>query len=228
MNRLIKITLTLVLLCTTAFAQQKGTLTDSRDGKKYKTAKIGSQTWMAQNLDYAGKNDDIGVCCNKDPKFCEKQGALYSWDEAMKVCPAGWHLPSIEEWKALEKFAGGPGNHKKLRSQLGWSDEKCVWTEETTNNRGKVTVIEHDECNTDEFGFSALPGGYYRGDAESFDCLLDGGFESYWWTTTKNNCPARLSNSRKQEDIISCFPYSVFYLYPVRCIQDSAANNNGG
>jgi len=134
-------------------------LIDSRDGKKYKIVKIGTQTWMAENLNYAGQNDDIGYCLGKDPKNCKKYGALYTWDEAMKICPSGWHLPSKDEWETLVDFAGGEIiAGKKLKAKGAWSEGECKYTTEETTGRGKVTVIEHDYCATDEFGFSALPG----------------------------------------------------------------------
>jgi len=133
-------------------------LIDSRDGKKYKIVKIGTQTWMAENLNYSGENDDIGSCYDQNPKNCVEYGALYTWEEAMKVCPSGWHLPSVEEWQKLVDFAGGDKIAlKKLRAKNKWNEPNCKYTTKETTGRGKVIVTEYDYCTTDEFGFAALP-----------------------------------------------------------------------
>jgi len=108
--------------------------TDPRDGKVYKTVKIGEQIWLAQNLNYEAEGS------LKDKKY----GNRYTWEQAKKACPSGWHLPSKEEWQILVDFAGGNEiAGKKLKA-------KSCWT-------GKDGVSGN---GTDEFGFSALPGGY--------------------------------------------------------------------
>ena len=69
-----------------------------------KTVTIGNQVWKAKNLNDASKG---GKCYDDKPENCEKYGRLYTWEEAMKACPSGWHLPSNEEWEALVSSAGG-------------------------------------------------------------------------------------------------------------------------
>ena len=143
------------------------TFTDSRDNKVYKKVKIGTQTWMAENLNYAGGTHQgwRSNCYGNDSLICEKYGSLYSWSKAMAACPADWRLPNNEDWTTLINYVGGlkvAGG--KLKSKTGWKN----------NGNG-----------TDDFGFSALPGGYgYSGrfyDDGSYHNISDLG---YWWSAT--------------------------------------------
>ena len=87
-----------------------GEFTDSRDGKTYKLAKIGTQTWMAENLRYG-------------------DSSLYVYDNAQTVCPEGFHLPTTEQLKMLVEFVGGEEvAAQKLKSTTGWpNDEYGNW-----------------------------------------------------------------------------------------------------
>ena len=98
-----------------------GYITDARDGKVYRTVVIGTQTWMAQNLNYYGSNGLLGSCYNGVDDNCNKYGRLYSWTDAMSgqshsntdpsgvrgICPLGYHIPSTSEWTSLQVALGG-------------------------------------------------------------------------------------------------------------------------
>jgi uncharacterized protein (TIGR02145 family) len=138
-----------------------GTLIDSRDNKTYVTVVIGSQTWMAENLNYYSGWGDSSWCYNGTSSNCIEYGRLYNWSEANTACPTGWKLPSFEDWQILFNYVGEtPGT--KLKAQ------EPYW----------------DGTATDEYGFSALPGGFRETSAgsTSFMMLNNGG---YWWTSTE-------------------------------------------
>ncbi|MBC8490609.1 MAG: fibrobacter succinogenes major paralogous domain-containing protein, partial [Bacteroidetes bacterium] len=162
-----------------------GSFVDKRDGKVYKTVKIGSQVWMAENLNVdkfrngdaiphaktneewekAGKNGEPAWCYyDNDPANGEKYGKLYNWyvvKDQRGLAPEGWHTPSDKEWTTLTDYLGGKdAAGKKMKSTSGWED---------------------DGNGTNESGFSGLPGGYRGYDGTVVENI---GSYGYWWSTT--------------------------------------------
>jgi uncharacterized protein (TIGR02145 family) len=221
--------------CSKNIAKNYYFLTDPRDSKKYKTVVIGKQTWMAQNLDYHGVDGFLGLCYGDEPKKqikkpenCQKYGRLYDWEEAKKSCPNGWHLPSDAEWQTLMDFAGGKEiAGKKLKAKSGWSaydfskktpkEPKCKWTEEKTDDRGRVTITEYDKCNTDEFSFSALPGSGNSNGFWQFETVGNGG---YWWSATKKDYYVYCKEIKYNSDGVGLYNLDETSLCSVRCVQD--------
>lgn len=133
--------------------------TDPRDGKSYDIVQIGSQTWMAENLNY---ETETSACPEGDKRNCSKYGRLYTWEEAKQICPEGWRLPDSADFEQIISNAGGAemaGN--SLKSTSGWF------------KKGN---------GTDDFGFNALPAGYRLAGNDATGGKFDGigGYAHLW------------------------------------------------
>ena len=156
-------------------------------GQTYKTVTIGTQTWMAENLNYADSAAMPNLkgnswCYDNSADNCAKYGRLYTWTTAMNIassyqsttasavistphqgaCPSGWHIPTDAEWTTLKTYVGGSSTAGTyLKATSGWTSYSGI-------------------SNLDSYGFSALPGGGYYW--SGFDDVGDYGS---WWTATE-------------------------------------------
>ena len=197
-----------------------GSLTDSRDGRIYRTVVIGSQTWMAENLNY----ETLDSYCYKDsPDSCEKYGRVYTWAGAMDsaavfstnskdcgygrlcivsrpargICPEGWHIPHRVEFDSLIVPVGGI-NRKgtMLKSTSGWFA---------------------DINGTDVYGFSAYPLGYRHTSGE----FKDVGYRAYFWSSTEDfEYNAYYMHLYYASEIADIDKWGKYNAFAVRCIQD--------
>jgi uncharacterized protein (TIGR02145 family) len=183
-----------------------------KDGNTYKTIRIGTQTWMAQNLKTTKYNDGTFIpvvsdatswnslstpaCCwqNNDPVRKVTYGVLYNWYTVRtgKLCPSGWHVPSDAEWTTLTDYLGGENSAGGKLKESGFRH----WN---SPNAGA----------TNETAFSAFPGGdRLNGPDALFENLFEMGC---WWTTAFNDDLAinriMTDNSNKIQKLF----------YPKRC-----------
>ena len=175
---------------------------DFRDGKVYNIVKIGSQTWMAENLKFVTLKS---YCYNNQTDNCNKYGRLYTWAAAMDsvgswrgICPSGWHLPTMAEFDTLISSAGGQTKaFLRLKSTTGWKGP---------NGDG-----------TDIYAFNALPAGYR--DEQAF--YYKESDSAYFWSSTEESAykakyfflgnyagDLKVDNQRKD------------YAFSVRCVKD--------
>ena len=174
-----------------------GTLTDERDGKTYKTVVIGKQTWMAENLNFETR---FSYCYENKDENCAKYGRLYKWEFAMEACPAGWGVPSLEEFQVLVATVGGQTMAGKvLKSAEGWKD----------GGNG-----------SDEYGFAALPAGFVSDDTTFHN---EGEYAQFWSTsgTTK------MYQLEFFFDRDSSYLFGIYREYglSVRCLKGAGAAN---
>jgi uncharacterized protein (TIGR02145 family) len=183
------------VIAVTAFDGGDSTFTDKRDGKVYRIVKAGGRTWFAENLNYTAEGS---VCYKNRADSCAKYGRLYNWETAITACPAGTHLPTDAEWTALVDYAGGGWKAvTNLKSSTGWGSYKNV------------------PAGTDNYGFSALPGGISDGS------FLAAGYIGGWWNATEydaNNAWCRII-AFHEEDVFR-EDGNKTYLMSVRCVQD--------
>jgi len=152
--------------------------TDSRDAQSYTTVQIDNQCWMAENLNYDQSTYGGDWCHEDNSANCDTYGRLYDWAAVMQgtssssinpsgvqgVCPEGWHVPSDAEWSQLTTYVSNNGysgtEGTALKATSGW------------NIGGN---------GTDNFGFTALPGGY-RSELGNFGGI---GYYGGWWSATE-------------------------------------------
>jgi uncharacterized protein (TIGR02145 family) len=201
--------------------------TDSRDSKKYGRVKIGNQIWMSDNLAYlplasnpANPNTDANpyyyvygytgtsaTAAKAQPNY-SNYGVLYNWYAARTGCPSGWHLPTDDEWKTLEQYAGMP---LSIANNIGLRG---------TNEGQKLKAASGWKTNTgtDIYKFTALPGGYHSTGTTGFLTLTENG---YWWTNSSEASGAwyrRMEYGRN--DIYRYTWAGLYYGFSVRCVQN--------
>ena len=181
-----------------------GSMTDTRDGKVYKTVKIGDQTWMAENLNYY-KDTDLNVkekswCYGKkdngDSTTCDMAGRLYTWAAAidsvklandtdnLQDCGYGKEC-GVASTRSSTLVQGVCPDGWHLPSKTEWNALFTAVGDEST--AGKVLKSQTGWYNrgngTDAFGFSALPAGGRNGDEDYYN---EGDY-AYFWSSTELN-----------------------------------------
>jgi uncharacterized protein (TIGR02145 family) len=189
------------------------------------TVTIGTQIWMDKNLDVSTfRNGDpipevktieewVKAGENKQPAWCyyendpvngTKYGKLYNWyavNDSRGLAPSGYHIPTSAEWTNLIDFLGGKSiAGKKLKSTKSYDRYK-----------GKK------DNSTNEFGFSALPGGG-RNEIGTF---YDIGVDSDWWSSNEDNVDfAMYFGVISTYDAVNSSGINKFRGLSVRCVKD--------
>lgn len=155
------------------YSGEFGELVDERDGNIYKTVVIGDQTWMAENLNYV---IDSSFCMGGNRiDSCAKYnhlGRMYRWEQAngfsssgydrnqvdwpiQGVCPDGWHIPTMAEWKTLLNYV--------LEATDGTYISNALYAKRWDENT---------EGGVDPYGFGMISSGHKH----YYDIIYDYGF----------------------------------------------------
>ena len=216
----------------TAPEAESNLLIDPRDGQTYKTATIGTQTWMAENLNLryiqpTSSLDSSSVCLNDSTEYCDKYGRLYLWSAAMDsigmyssdglgcgsvtACSPKYPVQGIcpDGWHIPSR-----DEYKILIEYVGGDSIASI---KLKSQNGWSEKIEA----TDDYGFSVLP---------SSTLFSDGSYgeESYaylWTSTTFSHGQAYAYNFRKNGQLVS-IDFLEDSFYSIRCIKNSEQNNN--
>ena len=208
-----------------------GSLHDDRDGKDYKTIVIGSQEWMAENLNFDDGSvylKDKTYCYGEKSANCEKGGRYYMWTAAMNidskwtdglaseagkvesmhqgVCPIGWHIPTREEWETLYTYLSYDAGKMMAMNIPEWKE------------------FETGMSISNESGFTAYPTGQLNLDYVSYE---ESTKFAWWWSADEENkttvpvaqCPFYgMDNSPDRT-------FAKNAALPVRCVKDPPAGD---
>jgi uncharacterized protein (TIGR02145 family) len=221
----------------TSSAIEYGSVTDI-DSNVYKTVKIGNQWWMAENLNvkrYRNGDTIINVGNRLDSAIWNRTitgayyqgsiGLLYNWYAAgdqRNIAPAGWHVPTDDEWKELEMQVGmskedadkinwrGADEGNKLKIQ---GEGSSVWSNPTN---------KYEVWGTNESGFSATGDGCVM-----FNGILGqpgANYEGFWWTSTEQGNDAWYRYLDYNKPNVFRFYGAVTYGFSIRCVKDNSSS----
>ena len=192
----------------------KETFKDKRDGKTYKSVKIGKLTWMAENLNYV--TEEGSLCYEFKEANCTKYGRLYTWAAAVGkaekdcgynhecdlgaenvrgICPEGWHLPSEKEWGTLLSTGVSAMALKSYTSD--WAD---------------------GGSGADMLGFSALPAGANFGYNQFY--RSKGSYAFFWSSTAENAAGAFAISIMYNSNKVTRKYYPKVMGMSIRCVKD--------
>jgi uncharacterized protein (TIGR02145 family) len=202
-----------------------GTMTD-QEGNTYKTIVIGTQEWMAENLntsiyrngdaiptnldDAAWQNTTSGAWAyyNNDASYACPYGKLYNWYtcvDARQLCPTGWHVPTDAEWTILTDYLGGQG--------MAGGKMKTTGTIEAATGLWYSPNAEA----TNSSGFSGTPGGYRYNFAEYDFIRRSGG----WWSSSEGSLNGALPRILSYGNALAESPnLDKQRGFSVRCLRD--------
>ena len=208
------------------YTQVAGGNVSDADGNTYNTVKIGEQIWMAENLKTTKYNDSTDIPVqwyvwydNDETTYKDVYGALYNRiiiDN--KLCPVGWHIPTISEWRDLMNYLG-----KCYMLQPG-----TIYIDSIAGGKLKETGLTHwnspNLSSSDEVGFTALPGGeYYSGDGYEIDPYFTGlgKFGTWFGFDDPYDYVITLYSDKKNCLLIKMSAETYEHLsYSIRCIKD--------
>jgi uncharacterized protein (TIGR02145 family) len=202
------------------------------DSNVYKTMKIGNQWWMIENLKVKKFRNGVPINSaqssnswkNKTSSYClydansNAPGLLYNWYavvDSNEIAPEGWHIPTDDDWKVLEKYLGmtqlqtdsiswrgkDQGDQLKIKGLKGWKRYEDVWP-------------------TNKSGFTALAGGCRLQDGVWADPGLSA--TGFWWTATENSISGTAWYRHLDYKKENIFRHSISKNYgmSIRCVKD--------
>lgn len=188
---------------------------DTRDNHVYSIVEIGEQIWMAENMAYIDEAlGIIGLAYDYDESNVAMYGRLYNWDNALKVCPTGWHLPDIDDWEQLSEYvSNNNGGYVKTDISTGY-----YWNNVGTHLKSinGWDPVWGNAGATDDYGFTALGAGFHT--TVIFSSL---GQEGHWWSSNEYD-----DNNAYQQNVIgyretfATHYLRKYYSFSVRCLKD--------
>jgi uncharacterized protein (TIGR02145 family) len=206
--------------CAVSVAQVAGPVLTDQEGNKYKTVRLGTQTWMAENLNtHTFKNGDLipqaktpeewmKADLNQKPAWCYYNndpangliyGKLYNWwaiNDPRGIAPPKWHVPNDEEWTRVTLFLGG----SKIAAQR---------MKHTLNWQGKA-------AGTNKTNFAAVPGG----SRDAMGLFRSLGSFGIWWTSEQLGFNTAWGREMGASNKLGRYNYQKGNGFSIRCVRD--------